>query len=51
MKRRLWLHNVLSNGDANFIRLNTTVGFYSAARQGEEDELILAVPSRYPFGG
>ena len=37
-------------GDAYFIRLNATDGFYSGARPGEEHDLILAVRSRYPFG-
>jgi mannose-6-phosphate isomerase-like protein (cupin superfamily) len=36
-------------GDAFFIRLNATVGFYSGARPGGEHDLILAVRSRYPF--
>jgi mannose-6-phosphate isomerase-like protein (cupin superfamily) len=36
-------------GDAFFIRLNATVGFYSGARDGGEHDLILAVRSRYPF--
>lgn len=36
-------------GDAYFIRLNTTVGFYSAAKEGQEHDLILAVRSRFPF--
>ena len=35
-------------GDAYFIRLNTTVGFYSGARAGEPKDLILAVRSRFP---
>ena len=34
-------------GDAYFIRLNTTVGFYSGSQGGEHD-LVLAVRSRYP---
>jgi mannose-6-phosphate isomerase-like protein (cupin superfamily) len=38
-----------SAGDAFFIRLNTTVGFYSGAKPGGEHDLILAVRSRYPF--
>jgi mannose-6-phosphate isomerase-like protein (cupin superfamily) len=37
------------SGDAFFIRLNATVGFYSGARAGGEHDLILAVRSRYPF--
>jgi mannose-6-phosphate isomerase-like protein (cupin superfamily) len=36
-------------GDAFFIRLNTTVGFYSKAKEGEPHDLILAVRSKYPF--
>ena len=35
-------------GDAYFIRLNATVGFYSGSQSGPHD-LILAVRSRYPF--
>jgi mannose-6-phosphate isomerase-like protein (cupin superfamily) len=35
-------------GDAYFIRLNTTVGFYSGARAGEPKDLILAVRSTFP---
>ena len=35
-------------GDAYFIRLNTTVGFYSGTKSGDHD-LVLAVRSRYPF--
>lgn len=35
-------------GDAFFIRLNATVGFYSDSQGGEHDE-ILAVRSRFPF--
>ncbi len=35
-------------GDAFFIRLNTTVGFYSGTQSGEHD-LVLAVRSRFPF--
>ena len=35
-------------GDAFFIRLNTTVGFYSGTQGGEHD-LVLAVRSRFPF--
>ncbi len=38
-----------SAGDAFFIRLNATVGFYSGAKAGGEHDLILAVRSRYPF--
>ena len=36
-------------GDAFFIRLNATVGFYSGAKPGGEHDLVLAVRSRYPF--
>jgi hypothetical protein len=37
-------------GDAYFIRLNTTVGFYAArAGNGEPHALVLAVRSMYPF--
>lgn len=36
-------------GDAYFIRLNTTVGFYSGATPGGEHDLVLAVRSRFPF--
>jgi mannose-6-phosphate isomerase-like protein (cupin superfamily) len=36
-------------GDAYFIRLNTTVGFYSGSREGEPHDLILAVRSSFPF--
>jgi hypothetical protein len=35
-------------GDALFIRLNATVGFYSGSTSGAHD-LILAVRSRFPF--
>jgi mannose-6-phosphate isomerase-like protein (cupin superfamily) len=35
-------------GDAFFIRLNATVGFYSGSTGGEHDQ-VLAVRSRYPF--
>lgn len=38
-------------GDAYFIRLNTTVGFYSGSREGEPYDLILAVRSRFPLSG
>jgi mannose-6-phosphate isomerase-like protein (cupin superfamily) len=38
-------------GDAYFIRLNTTVGFYSGSKAGEEHDLILAVRSSFPFAG
>jgi mannose-6-phosphate isomerase-like protein (cupin superfamily) len=36
-------------GEAFFIRLNTTVGYYSGSKEGEPHDLILAVRSRYPF--
>jgi len=36
-------------GDAWFLRLNTTVGFYSGARPGGEHDQILAVRSTFPF--
>jgi mannose-6-phosphate isomerase-like protein (cupin superfamily) len=36
-------------GDAWFLRLNTTVGFYSAAKPGEEHDQVLAVRSSFPF--
>ena len=36
-------------GDAWFIRLNATVGFYSGARPGSEHDQILAVRSTFPF--
>jgi mannose-6-phosphate isomerase-like protein (cupin superfamily) len=36
-------------GDAYFIRLNTTVGFYSGSKAGEDHDLILAVRSSFPF--
>lgn len=36
-------------GDAYFIRLNATVGFYSGAQPGQEHDLILAVRSSFPF--
>ena len=35
-------------GDAFFIRLNTTVGFYSGSHSGDHDQ-VLAVRSRFPF--
>ncbi|MBS1858241.1 MAG: cupin domain-containing protein [Acidobacteria bacterium] len=35
-------------GDAYFIRLNTTVGFYSGAKPGSPKDLILAVRSTFP---
>ncbi len=37
-----------TEGDAFFIRLNATVGFYSGSQGGDHD-LILAVRSRFPF--
>jgi mannose-6-phosphate isomerase-like protein (cupin superfamily) len=36
-------------GDAWFLRLNTTVGFYSGARPGGDHDQILAVRSTFPF--
>jgi len=36
-------------GDAYFIRLNATVGFYSGSKEGDPHDLVLAVRSRYPF--
>jgi mannose-6-phosphate isomerase-like protein (cupin superfamily) len=36
-------------GDAYFIRLNATVGFYSSAKTGEPHDVVLAVRSRFPF--
>lgn len=36
-------------GDAYFIRLNATVGFYSGSKEGEPHDLVLAVRSRFPF--
>jgi mannose-6-phosphate isomerase-like protein (cupin superfamily) len=36
-------------GDAYFIRLNATVGFYSGSKAGEDHDLILAVRSSFPF--
>lgn len=36
-------------GDAFFIRLNATVGFYSGSKEGEPHDLVLAVRSKYPF--
>ncbi len=36
-------------GDAYFIRLNATVGFYSGSKEGEPHDLILAIRSRFPF--
>ena len=38
-----------SQGDAWFVRLNTTVGFYSAAKPGEAHDQVLAVRSSFPF--
>lgn len=37
-------------GDAYFIRLNATVGFYASTDPGAEKARILAIRSRYPFG-
>lgn len=36
-------------GDAWFLRLNTTVGFYSGAQAGGAHDLVLAVRSSFPF--
>lgn len=36
-------------GDAWFLRLNTTVGFYSGGREGEPHAQVLAVRSAFPF--
>lgn len=36
-------------GDAWFLRLNATVGFYSGAKSGGPHDQVLAVRSRYPF--
>lgn len=36
-------------GDAWFLRLNTTVGFYSGAKPGQEHDQVLAVRSSFPF--
>ena len=36
-------------GDAYFLRLNTTVGFYSGSGDGHPHDLVLAVRSKYPF--
>jgi mannose-6-phosphate isomerase-like protein (cupin superfamily) len=36
-------------GEAFFIRLNTTVGYYSGSKEGDPHDLILAVRSRFPF--
>lgn len=36
-------------GEAWFIRLNATVGFYSGAKAGEPHDQVLAVRSRFPF--
>jgi mannose-6-phosphate isomerase-like protein (cupin superfamily) len=36
-------------GDAFFVRLNATVGFYSGSRAGEEHDQVLAVRSSFPF--
>jgi len=38
-----------AEGEAWFLRLNTTVGFYSGAREGGPHDLILAVRSTFPF--
>ena len=36
-------------GDAWFLRLNTTVGFYSGAKPGSQHDQVLAVRSSFPF--
>lgn len=36
-------------GDAYFIRLNTTVGFYSGSQKDSPHDLVLAVRSKFPF--
>ncbi|MBL8242267.1 MAG: cupin domain-containing protein [Bryobacterales bacterium] len=36
-------------GDAWFLRLNTTVGFYSGAQPGQPHDQVLAVRSSFPF--
>jgi mannose-6-phosphate isomerase-like protein (cupin superfamily) len=36
-------------GDAWFLRLNTTVGFYSGAQPGSDHDQVLAVRSSFPF--
>ena len=36
-------------GDAFFVRLNATVGFYSGSGAGEEHDQVLAVRSSFPF--
>ncbi len=36
-------------GDAFFIRLNATVGFYSGSAAGEDHDVVLAVRSSFPF--
>lgn len=36
-------------GEAWFIRLNATVGFYSAAKPGDPHDIVLAVRSAFPF--
>ena len=38
-----------SQGDAWFIRLNATVGFYSGAKPGGPHDVVLAVRSKFPF--
>ena len=38
-----------AEGDAYFIRLNATVGFYSGAQPGGPHDLVLAVRSKFPF--
>jgi mannose-6-phosphate isomerase-like protein (cupin superfamily) len=36
-------------GDAWFVRLNATVGFYSGAKPGSDHDQVLAVRSTFPF--
>jgi mannose-6-phosphate isomerase-like protein (cupin superfamily) len=36
-------------GDAWFLRLNTTVGFYSGAQPGADHDQVLAARSSFPF--
>jgi len=38
-----------SEGDAYFIRLNATVGFYGGSKPGEPHDMVLAVRSTFPF--
>ena len=41
-------HSVIA-GDAFFIRLNATVGFYADSNPSSGNARVLAVRSRYPF--